>query len=330
MKHVVVAVLVAVMAVPAVVGAQVGDVNPNPISACVRITNDLQYRSRDTVTNGDVSTLQDFLQAQGYLNAEPTGFFGLMTEAAVKRFQSAEGILSSGFVGPITRARIQARMCVGAVPPVVLPVIQQQQQQAVRPTCTLTTDKQSYTLGETIVFSWRSTNATYAAWQPDTSGKDSLNLPGDKLEANGSGHIVATVIGNPSATLNVYGRTNAGGSCTATVNVRQAASATISLSSLRAVPDQDFTIAGKTSQRGGELMVVVIGPDYDGSYDWNVVGNLLKGNRYTVVSNSARVSNGRWSTRFNNIETEGEYRILIYDSNGYLLTSEPLMNTYKG
>jgi hypothetical protein len=46
-------------------------------SECVQLQNNLKYKSRDAATNGEVSTLQDFLQSEGYLNSEPTGYFGL-------------------------------------------------------------------------------------------------------------------------------------------------------------------------------------------------------------------------------------------------------------
>ena len=82
-----------------------------PVSACLVISYNLTYRSRDINTNGDVSALQDFLQAKGHLNSEPTGFFGLLTLGAVKKFQSANGIESTGFVGPLTRAKIKNLTC---------------------------------------------------------------------------------------------------------------------------------------------------------------------------------------------------------------------------
>ncbi|HEY4480379.1 MAG TPA: cohesin domain-containing protein [Candidatus Paceibacterota bacterium] len=66
-------------------------------------------------TGDDVKTLQQFLVNQGYTTADNiTGYYGPATEVAVKAFQSAQGIVSSGdpvstgygFVGPSTRARI--------------------------------------------------------------------------------------------------------------------------------------------------------------------------------------------------------------------------------
>src|SRR3990167_9901043 len=102
---------VAVM-LPTLVLAVVSDVDPDDGgSQCVLLNFNLRYRSRDANTNGEVSTLQDFLQSQGYLNSEPTGYFGLMTQKAVKSFQSAKGISPTGFVGPVTRAKIKATTC---------------------------------------------------------------------------------------------------------------------------------------------------------------------------------------------------------------------------
>lgn len=57
--------------------------------------------------NEDVKTLQLFLIAKGYLSADPTGYYGAMTKAAVKKFQADNGIVSDGsIVGPATRAAI--------------------------------------------------------------------------------------------------------------------------------------------------------------------------------------------------------------------------------
>ncbi|MBI5456730.1 peptidoglycan-binding protein [Candidatus Kaiserbacteria bacterium] len=66
-------------------------------------------------TGDDVVALQVFLIAQGDLAAgNTTGYFGVLTEAAVKAFQSAHGIENAGMVGPKTRAAI-AQICGGTV-----------------------------------------------------------------------------------------------------------------------------------------------------------------------------------------------------------------------
>lgn len=81
------------------------------VSACVSLVSNLTYRSRDASTNGDVSALQDFLQAKGYLTSEPTGFFGIATLRATKKFQSNNHINPTGFVGVFTRAKIKELSC---------------------------------------------------------------------------------------------------------------------------------------------------------------------------------------------------------------------------
>jgi len=105
--------------------AQGGDIDPNPqASNCVSIVNNLRYRDRDINKNGEVSTLQDFLQSKGYLNSEPTGYFGLLTFNAVKSFQSANGIYPiSGYVGPITRGKVENLTCSDIYPNSNNPVI---------------------------------------------------------------------------------------------------------------------------------------------------------------------------------------------------------------
>lgn len=57
----------------------------------------------------DVTELQKVLIAHGYLKiAAPTGYFGPATLAAVKQYQSANSISMTGFVGPLTRAALNA------------------------------------------------------------------------------------------------------------------------------------------------------------------------------------------------------------------------------
>lgn len=66
----------------------------------------------------DVIELQIFLKAKGYFNEEATGYFGALTEAAIKKIQATNSIVSSGTaaatgygaVGPKTRAVI-ATLC---------------------------------------------------------------------------------------------------------------------------------------------------------------------------------------------------------------------------
>ncbi len=87
-----------------------GDVAPTTAAACIDLTLDLQYGQ----TSANVTILQQFLVEEGLLLVAPTGYFGNATLSAVKAFQTQKGILSSGYVGPITRAAIKsASGCTG-------------------------------------------------------------------------------------------------------------------------------------------------------------------------------------------------------------------------
>ncbi len=74
--------------------------------SCNELTVNLYYGMS---YSNDVMCLQQFLKNQGsdiYPEGYITGTFASMTEAAVKRFQEKYGIANTGFVGPLTRAKI--------------------------------------------------------------------------------------------------------------------------------------------------------------------------------------------------------------------------------
>lgn len=57
--------------------------------------------------NDEVKELQERLRAEGFFTFHTsTGFFGPITLAAVKAFQTANGIPATGYVGPLTRAAL--------------------------------------------------------------------------------------------------------------------------------------------------------------------------------------------------------------------------------
>jgi len=78
---------------------------------CTSLKSTLRTGSRNTRTNTEVTKLQDFLNSQGYLKTEATGYFGSMTEKAVRDFQAKEGIQVIGIVGPMTRLKINTISC---------------------------------------------------------------------------------------------------------------------------------------------------------------------------------------------------------------------------
>jgi peptidoglycan hydrolase-like protein with peptidoglycan-binding domain len=55
-----------------------------------------------------VTELQKKLKAGGFFSGSVTGTYGSLTEAAVKKFQSAHGITTRGYVGPATRDALNA------------------------------------------------------------------------------------------------------------------------------------------------------------------------------------------------------------------------------
>ena len=98
------------VSIPTVVTPVADSSNPT-ISSCLGLTSDFGYRTKDSQVNDDVSALQDFLHSGGYLNSEPTGYYGIMTVEAVKVFQIKNRISVTGYIGPLTRNLINKLSC---------------------------------------------------------------------------------------------------------------------------------------------------------------------------------------------------------------------------
>lgn len=62
----------------------------------------MQYGDKDEY----VLRLQEELHARGYLEAKPTGYFGVETQAAVSRYQERHDLTSDGKAGPQTQKKI--------------------------------------------------------------------------------------------------------------------------------------------------------------------------------------------------------------------------------
>lgn len=62
------------------------------------------------VKGGEVSELQEFLADKGLLTSNPTGFFGMMTLKAVRAYQVSQNLPSTGYVGVMTREKINAEI----------------------------------------------------------------------------------------------------------------------------------------------------------------------------------------------------------------------------
>ncbi len=61
-----------------------------------------------------VTELQKQLTANGVYSGPITGYFGPLTLAGVKAYQSKVGVLATGFVGPLTRAQLNGSQVAGA------------------------------------------------------------------------------------------------------------------------------------------------------------------------------------------------------------------------
>ena len=72
---------------------------------CSVFSGDLYYG----MTSSEVKCLQQFLANLGpniYPEGLITGYFGPLTQAAVKRYQSLQGIITTGYFGPLTMAKV--------------------------------------------------------------------------------------------------------------------------------------------------------------------------------------------------------------------------------
>lgn len=70
------------------------------------IDKNLKYGQRDK----EVTELQEFLIDGGFLKGAPTTFFGLLTLKAVKAYQNEVGVSPTGYVGVLTRQKINDRL----------------------------------------------------------------------------------------------------------------------------------------------------------------------------------------------------------------------------
>lgn len=88
-----------------------------PQFLCTNLSYNMTIGSRDYATEGEVSKLQIFLINAGFLNHSATGYFGVLTRAAVANYQTANNIYPNvGYLGPVTRAAINKDTCSGYIP----------------------------------------------------------------------------------------------------------------------------------------------------------------------------------------------------------------------
>ncbi len=77
-----------------------------PSVSMASIDTNLKYGQ----SGSSVSELQDFLVDNGFLHTNPTGFFGVLTLKAVKEYQISVDVPSTGYVGVLTRGKINSEL----------------------------------------------------------------------------------------------------------------------------------------------------------------------------------------------------------------------------
>jgi peptidoglycan hydrolase-like protein with peptidoglycan-binding domain len=77
-------------------------------AAAYHFTKTLSLRS----SGADVSALQQILTDEGFFTGDITGYFGAVTQKALKAYQAKYGFEQTGTTGPLTRAQLNK----GSVP----------------------------------------------------------------------------------------------------------------------------------------------------------------------------------------------------------------------
>jgi peptidoglycan hydrolase-like protein with peptidoglycan-binding domain len=76
------------------------------VAAPMKFDKDLSFGIKNSA---EVKNLQKFLSEEGYFKGEATGNYFNLTAEAVKAFQKANKISSTGYFGPVTRATVNSR-----------------------------------------------------------------------------------------------------------------------------------------------------------------------------------------------------------------------------
>ena len=169
------------------------------------------------------------------------------------------------------------------------------------PACSITASPNPASLNQTVTLNWTSQNAVRAQWLPDTSGKDNVAVPSGTPDTSGSASVVASVIGNPSVTLEVFSANGASNTCTATFSVPSpyptvigtpGSSATIDQSSLT-TSSNNPTLTGTATTDGVYIQIT------------NSSGVGVSGSPYITVVN------GRWSYSVPQTLSAGSYTVQV-------------------
>ena len=78
-----------------------------PVGTAHRVCSVLERNLSQGARGDDVKSVQEFLRTEGYLNADATGYFGVLTSEALRRWQASQGVDAVGVLGPKTKERIR-------------------------------------------------------------------------------------------------------------------------------------------------------------------------------------------------------------------------------
>lgn len=82
-----------------------------PFTSFASIDKNLKYGQKDA----EVKELQEFFIQKGLLNTTPSNYFGQLTFKAVKAYQASINLPTTGFVGALTREKINTEISKGAI-----------------------------------------------------------------------------------------------------------------------------------------------------------------------------------------------------------------------
>lgn len=134
-----------------------------------------------------VTELQQKLAALGFFKETPTGYFGTLTRAALIAYQASNNLEQVGFVGPRTRALLDATPVTSSLVSGDSSIIVNNS--ATSPSLTFRVDKRSAPAGSAIRLTWSSKNATDCTagngWSgiKKTSGSETLVLSAESTYA---------------------------------------------------------------------------------------------------------------------------------------------------
>ncbi len=284
-------------------------------TSCVNLSYDLYGGVTDSMTQGQVTQLQQFL------GVNATGYFGPLTEQAVQNWQSSNGVVSSGspdttgygYVGPKTRvamgcgSNITSSNASAASNNTV--TTSSQSTNTTTPACSITASPNPASSGQAVTLNWTSQNAVSAQWVPDTSGKDDVAVPTGTPSTSGAASVTASVIGNPSVTLEVFAANGASNTCTTTFSVPSPYPTSQSVGSVSG-------ISGAINQ--SSLTTSSANPTITGTAT-NLTGVYLSISDSNGIGVSGSpflpVSNGQWSYTVPQTLSPGTYTVQLLGTN---------------